>query len=617
MIKTLLALLCLAHVLASVTILYASLPEYDGNRVSYAESTALCKQSQLGLIYTQLQCQSALSMLLFDGMSYASFAVNQSAPVKGPTDQIIASNWTYLVNGQLTQSLFAADVLPSTLSVWWSGANALGQAAQNCGDWTSNDTACIFGLVGGAAVTTNEWASLQFGSCNVLKSLMCVCIGGTPLSTHSPTEQPTASPTRLPTDSPSDAPSHSPTRDPSKSPSHEPSKSPSRSPTASPLIEGVAMLFGSSVVGSTDPAGAIGICTASLPGYGCELVLPIMCTMSYLPANFPKQYGFSPNMQVVDPSFAIIAPTWAGLFHSGPSASLQSHGVIGDNWWSGCNFTGNGVGADNCDNFNDGGGPGNPYWCNLGSPTNTGTEWLDGGILDGSGSYDCGSAGFPFLCACIGVITPEPTHSPTTSPTTSQPSKSPTPPTTFSPTTKSPTASPLIEQSPILYKMGNARYGNLLSFNNASLNCIYSNSLYTSLGCKRAIPFLSYNTSIPYFFPSLYGFDGTLPVLGSVSSMVIATSWTNLFTSVFVNPLSTATTLASNPWTGCVTRTLPLPETICAASPPTTSNCNGWTTTAGNGVSGLYTATDPGPAFENSNTQACSSLLEYLCVCLK
>jgi hypothetical protein len=325
---------------ASVTILYASLPEYDGLRGSYVASNQLCKQQQLGLIYTQLQCQSALSMLLFDGMSYASFAVNQSAPVKGPTDQIIAANWTLLIAGQLEQSLLDADVLPSPLSVWWSGANALGQAAQNCGDWTSNDTACIFGLTGGAAEITNEWASFQFGSCNIMKSLLCVCIGGTPLSTHSPTSQPTASPTRDPTASPTRKPSASPTRLPTDSPTHHPSKSPTRSPTASPLIEGQAMFFNSPIAGSTDVAGAIPLCLQNLPVLGCELLLPIMCTTNYLPANLPKLYGFSPTMQILSPSYDIISPSWKEMFEFGPSAALNTFGVINDNWWSGCNFTG-------------------------------------------------------------------------------------------------------------------------------------------------------------------------------------------------------------------------------------------------------------------------------------
>ena len=310
---------------ASTIVLYASVQAYDGNRAGQ-DPNLFCQEGTLGLIFNELNCRSALGMLLYNGESFASFVVNQSAPVLGITAQPVAANWSQLVAGQLVQSLYAADVLPSTQSVWWSGANPLGQAGENCGDWTNSGSGiggnCVSGSVGSAAYADNRWMSWQLGTCNRVKNLLCACLGAAPLASRRPTLSPSHSPTHHPTRGPSKSPSHSPTHHPSKSPttskpSHSPTVSPSRKPTHSPTTSPTpsamsVYLYPAYALGTGRvPGSAIG--SSICPGVGgCLRGAPLLCYSTSFIANLPTLLDFNPHVPV-NGFLAVIATNWTNF----------------------------------------------------------------------------------------------------------------------------------------------------------------------------------------------------------------------------------------------------------------------------------------------------------------
>jgi len=615
-----LPLLLAQAALASTTILYASLPLYDGNRGTYAGSTALCQQQQLGQIYTALQCRSALSMLLFDGMSYAAFSLNQSAPVKGPTDQLVATNWSQLIAGQLTSSLYEADVLSTPLATWWSGANALGRADVNCGNWGTNDTICILGFVGGAAVTTNEWASLQYGSCNVQKTLLCACLGGTPLTTGSPTNQPTDSPTRRPTQSPSGSPttsdptasptSSSPTKSPTKSPVREPSASPTATPPAQFLVLYPAYPLGFGVV----PANQIGasICTSKCGGF--TRGAPLLCYSNLAIGAMPGFYRFNASVPIYNSFMTPIASNWSNFMNATLLASLNTMSGLSGAVWSGCTAGGGSVSANgNCGNWTSAAGTGEI----LLKTSTVAQTWMT------NANPACTST-LNYVCVCINELVPTaaptsvPTASPTSSkptlsPTTSAPTKAPMPPThspttasptTVSPTTTSPTtSSPTTFQNILLYYQGSSIVGNGI----AASTCT-DNPTHVPPGCAATYQFLCYSTGSVANFPSLRGFDATRPVYGYNGgvSTEMAANWTNLMGATLLATASSTTGIGGAPWTGC---------TAGGGSVSSNGNCGGWTSSVGNGETGAAATTTASTWMAGAAT-ACTQLRGYLCVCV-
>ena len=154
------------------------------------------------------------------------------------TGQPFVGNMSQLLATGPDHSLASANVLPAG-AFWWSGSDIGGiGVGVNCDDWVQSGSSCIYGIYGNADFTDYQWIDYRLGACNRRKYQVCLCTGGTPLSTATPTKSPSGSPTPptgAPTRSPhSSRPSKSPSRKPSASPSGRPTNRPTTHPTGKP-----------------------------------------------------------------------------------------------------------------------------------------------------------------------------------------------------------------------------------------------------------------------------------------------------------------------------------------------------------------------------------------------
>ncbi len=105
----------------------------------------------------------------------SNMAINYSIPtnveIKSTSDILIANNWSDLVAGTHTNTLYSAGALPSSSDHWWAGGRT--GSGGNCVLWTDPTTGASGGLVK-SIETGAGWLDGFATSCSADLYLMCV-----------------------------------------------------------------------------------------------------------------------------------------------------------------------------------------------------------------------------------------------------------------------------------------------------------------------------------------------------------------------------------------------------------------------------------------------------------
>ncbi len=458
-----------------VLIAFSETQQFPGNLGDRETTSSHCRGTDE---YEALQCTDAVAFLSYRRDPLIDITVNASLPWVGPFAQLIALNTSQLFvetdqctpagldpAAALLINSFAEAGVIAPGDLFWSGTTASGCASEKtCNEWQSASS-CSAGMAGSGS--TRTIASLYGVApqwCSQLRRLICVCIGGTPLGTGSPsTLSPTSNPTQFPTfspatEAPTKAPSTTPTTSPSKSPSIAPTTSfPTLSPTQAPLLPSIWLYkYDTSpvVADFTSKAAADAVCVARFQTLG----LP--CDTAEL---------FIPGMDMTDVD---AYPT--GRFNPTQSVRVASGMQVGSSWADFVSDTGT------WGDLFDAPGPGNPnaiwmgwfngYTCTavtLPNYASIGLTDFDGDIrFVGNPSRPCDEAAWG---VCIGwqftaSPTQTPTKAPSIAPTTSTPTVSPT---------NAPTSSPIGDGSTWVYTYSpttvNANFGGIAA---ADAECV-------------------------------------------------------------------------------------------------------------------------------------------------
>lgn len=108
-----------------------------------------------------------------------TFMSQATVPYRVPNANrnIVASNWTDLVDGTLTRAINVTESggSASTTNNVWSNADSTGTVVggTNCTSWTSSSNA-VNGAVGSSNATNTTWANNSTAACNGAKRLYCV-----------------------------------------------------------------------------------------------------------------------------------------------------------------------------------------------------------------------------------------------------------------------------------------------------------------------------------------------------------------------------------------------------------------------------------------------------------
>lgn len=426
-----------------------------------------------------------------------------------------------------------------------------------------------------------------------------------------PTKSPTTSPTRSPTP---------PTKGPTNAPTHNPTQAP---------LTGSIILFDAGAytgnIGSRSTAN--GICaTAAVSSWALSCIQSV-AFISYDSsdqiANFPSIYNFDGDKySVVSVVSTQLKQTWnLMLSQESIDTPVQSAGVVFSDYWTGSFASGQVYSGSTCNGWTSSSGSDTGR---RGSRVAVTSLWLD------AANTVC-SASRNLLCLCINANTYAPTSPTTPAPTTKSPTPptasptpptaaptiptaSPTPPTasptvptasptvpTPKPTTKTPTASPT--RAIILYETTVATGGN---FGNRAATNAECSSRATTLGltCSATYAFLCYTSDDVSSMPTTYSFSSSRSIV-SVTSTLIASSWTSMLSTGLSSTLATAGVISGPFFTGCNTG-----GTSSAAT------CADWTsnTVFDDGRHGSESTT--ATTFINAGTVVCGVAYPYLCVCV-
>ena len=596
---TLLLLLPLPALGITGTLLFSTQP-YTGNLVSRANVNVLCSQYA-----SPYNCHGApIAMVLFLGESLAGFAVNMSQPVIGPTGQPFAPNFTALYTPPIDiyQSLAAAAVLPPG-TFYWSGSNAAGvAAAADCNNWVLGQAVCITGVVGSADADNYQFLSGTDANCANSFPLVCICNGGTALTSGSPTLLPSASPTPKPTGRPSSSPTHKPSASPTARPTTE---APSASPASSTiyLYNPTVFVNGAFLGGQTAKqvaareCGTFELCT----NYTLLVSLLDGTTAVNALTQVPIDLGASPQSPVYGSNGILLGNSWATLF-SNQLVNFTYAGV-GALAWTGTNESGlvdltAGVGT--CNNWSDGTGS---YAGRADSPD----------IIPSMTAqyFPCNTAIMHLICACAGK-TQRPTARPTLSPSTStpthspshRPSKSPTGPTTSTPS-QSPAAHNIVVFGTEATFAGNFLFGTSIAALAASTCPL--NSVYTLGQCTVCTLVLA-NSSYTALagVPTALGVPNSTQVISlsaSLGTLFLASTWPGLFSSP-ARPFNGIVSPAA--WTG-----------MNSGGYYGGSTCNGWTYSASD-ESAYLSAPSSSPSFSATppTLSTCNTKNPLICACI-
>lgn len=102
----------------------------------------------------------------------ANYGVYINKPIKSHNGDIIANNWTDLLDGSITLSLSDSNI---SNSIWWSGSNEYGNVhSPNCEGFTTNSDV-VNGTFGDATTINSMWMNSSFFSCSNPIAVLCIC----------------------------------------------------------------------------------------------------------------------------------------------------------------------------------------------------------------------------------------------------------------------------------------------------------------------------------------------------------------------------------------------------------------------------------------------------------
>lgn len=105
-----------------------------------------------------------------------NYGVPTDATIKSSNGTTLASNWSSLLSGSITNSLADAAVLSSG-DFWWSGSTSAGavDTSSNCSGWSSSSTGT--GRLGFSSTTGSGWIQYSgSGVCNETNDpILCLC----------------------------------------------------------------------------------------------------------------------------------------------------------------------------------------------------------------------------------------------------------------------------------------------------------------------------------------------------------------------------------------------------------------------------------------------------------
>ncbi len=294
-----------------VLILFSETQQFPGNLGDRETTSSHCRGTDE---YAALGCTDAFAFLSYRRDPLIDLPVNGTLPWIGPYAQIVSLNTSQLFVESDQCSVAGLDPASATLvnsfaeagvispgDLFWSGTTKTGCASEStCNEWQSASS-CSSGMAGSGSTRT---VAVLYGVapqwCSQLRRLICVCVGGTPLGTGSPsTLSPTNNPTQFPTFSPAtNAPSTSPTNAPTGFPSQSPSIAPTTSgPTNAPITSTPTTTPTTSypsVTPTAAPFGALDVPVASriTPYCGeCISSLDFLQTFDYLNVDELNQSG--------------------------------------------------------------------------------------------------------------------------------------------------------------------------------------------------------------------------------------------------------------------------------------------------------------------------------------
>lgn len=157
-------------------LIFVTSTTYNGNRGGLSGANTNCA--------TQATAQSLPGtykawLATTAGNDPATLFTQATVPYRVPNAarNIVANNWTDLVDGTLTRAINVTESggSASTTKKVWSNADSAGArvGATNCTDWTSSSNA-VNGAVGSSNATNTTWANNSTAACNGAKRLYCV-----------------------------------------------------------------------------------------------------------------------------------------------------------------------------------------------------------------------------------------------------------------------------------------------------------------------------------------------------------------------------------------------------------------------------------------------------------
>jgi hypothetical protein len=103
------------------------------------------------------------------------FGLPTGLPFESPTGAVVAGNFTDLLDGTISQSLFDAGVLTASGVAWWSGTDSGGQmSAATCKGFTSIERTANSGRAGISNSASSNWISNSFSICELTLPIVCV-----------------------------------------------------------------------------------------------------------------------------------------------------------------------------------------------------------------------------------------------------------------------------------------------------------------------------------------------------------------------------------------------------------------------------------------------------------
>ena len=149
---------------------------HDGDLGGRAGADALCAGAQPGSSF-QANVRALISVDASDEIRDmpGNYMVAPDEEIRSPDGNVLASDWSDLIDGSIDENLMASGVTTSTF--WWSGSDNMGAlSASNCAGWTDG-TSMETGATGFTADTAN-WFFEMDSDCDggILGDQVVLCI---------------------------------------------------------------------------------------------------------------------------------------------------------------------------------------------------------------------------------------------------------------------------------------------------------------------------------------------------------------------------------------------------------------------------------------------------------